>query len=98
MGSIFVWTFHDVFGLVFLGVALAIGLVAIICSVVHSWWRKITRRKKNKVGIPSTSTNTQSAAIAQIATELEDGVRIANIGGVPSAEQLSKWARQLRAL
>jgi hypothetical protein len=32
--------------------------------------------------------NTQSAAIAKIAAELEAGVRIANIGGAPSAEQL----------
>jgi hypothetical protein len=52
----------------------------------------------NVEAAPSASHNTQSAAIAQIAAELEDGVRIANIGGVPSAEQLGKWARQLRAL
>jgi len=66
----------------------------LFCFFMGRW----SCRSNTKVGIPSTSTNTQSAAIAQIAAELEGGVRIANIGGVPSAEQLSKWARQLRAL
>jgi len=50
------------------------------------------------VELAQQQANAQSAAIAQIAAELEDGVRIANIGGVPSVEQLSEWARRLRVL
>lgn len=68
------------------------------CGVGAFVQRLADKRQNTKVGTPSASHNTQSAAIAQIAAELEEGVRIANIGGVPSAEQLQTWARQLRAL
>jgi hypothetical protein len=44
MSSIFVWTFHDAFALIFLAIIALIVLVAFICSWWQSLWSKITHK------------------------------------------------------
>ena len=47
--SIFVWTFHDVFGLVVIGIIAIVFIVLFIAMWIERLIKKITRRKKNKV-------------------------------------------------
>lgn len=53
----------------------------------------INEIKNNKLSI---TYNSRNAIIAQVASDLDTAVRMSKIGGVPSSEQLSKWAEQLR--
>ena len=47
--SVFVWTFQDVFGLAMLAVIVVVIVSVFVYYWVQETWRKITRRKKNKV-------------------------------------------------